>query len=675
MKLKNTLFLSTLIFMYVGIFAQFHVTTNKQTGAVTSITNFKDPNKMNWIISSSNGSTPWQKQNQDWGLGNYRLSNNNSLYKWEIPRQSNITGNNISSFFYHSKSIDIKVKRQPEGEYYTEAYTFSNNTTKTINISDLQIYTPFNDSYPDARTCATNRCNVHIWTGMHSSYINALRMNGKGMHLGMILTKGALKGYSIENRSSANGSSNMRGTIALNTESFSLKPGHSYTLQWKLFWHQGWNDFYTKAKKIGFVHVKANKYVISKGEEIKIETDAIKTANIKQNNIILTGEKPGEYRQKIEFDNGKKYTFINYLVISSPKEILEKRANFITKNQQMNDVNDRRYGAYMVYDNELNKILTDPEKSVSPADRNEGAERIGMGVFIARWLQYNNDEKIKKSLLRYVKFVRTKLQDVDYKTFSNTTHTSYPRGYNYPWAASLYLETYKLTKDRQYLLDYYGTTRKFFTEFDHHFYGIDIRIKEGIDALSSAGMQTEKEALLNDYKLFGDFIIKNGIYYPKHEVNYEQSIVAPAITALCELYLVTKDEKYLTAAKLQMPSLDAFNGKQPDVHLYDIGIRHWDGYWFGKSELLGDTMPHYWSALTAIAFYRYYQCTQEKDYKQRAQGIVENNLLNFKEDGKTSCAYMYPDTINGKSGKYYDAYANDQDWALVYYLDIMYDHK
>ncbi|MCP1253467.1 hypothetical protein NK212_16535 [Elizabethkingia sp. S0634] len=124
-----------------------------------------------------------------------------------------------------------------------------------------------------------------------------------------------------------------------------------------------------------------------------------------------------------------------------------------------------------------------------------------------------------------------------------------------------------------------------------------------------------------------------------------------------------------------MPSLEAFNGKQPDVHLYDIGIRHWDGYWFGKGELLGDTMPHYWSALTAIAFYRYYQCTQEKDYKRRAKGIVENNLLNFKEDGKASSAYLYPDTINDKPGKYYDAYANDQDWALVYYLDIMYNQK
>uniref|UniRef100_UPI00162AEDBD six-hairpin glycosidase n=1 Tax=Elizabethkingia anophelis TaxID=1117645 RepID=UPI00162AEDBD len=521
----------------------------------------------------------------------------------------------------------------------------------------------------------TNRCNAHIWAGMHASYVNALRMNGKGPHLGLVLTKGALKGYSIGNRNKADEPSNVRGTIALKTEPFSLKPKQSYTLQWKLFWHQGWKDFYAKAKKTGFVHVTADKYVISKGEKIKIETDALKTLNIKQNNIVITGDKPGEYSQKIEFDNGKKHTFLNYLVISSPKEILEKRIRFIIEHQQMNDANDRRYGAYMVYDNELNKILTDPSNSVSPTDRDEGAERLGMGVLIAKWLQYNKDEKIKESLLRYVKFVRTKLQDIDYKTFSTTTHDGRVRGYNYPWAASLYLEVYKLTGERQYLLDYYGTMRRFLKDFNYHFYAIDIRIKEGIDALSSAGMPAEKEALLNDYKLFGDFIIKNGIYYPKHEVNYEQSIVAPAVTALCELYLVTKDEKYLTAAKLQMPSLEAFNGKQPDVHLYDVGIRHWDGYWFGKNQLLGDTMPHYWSALTAIAFQRYYQCTQEKDYERRAKGIVENNLLNFKEDGTASCAYLYPDTIDGKPGKYYDVYANDQDWALVYYLDIMYNQK
>ena len=40
----------------------------------------------------------------------------------------------------------------------------------------------------------------------------------------------------------------------------------------------------------------------------------------------------------------------------------------------------------------------------------------------------------------------------------------------------------------------------------------------------------------------------------------------------------------------------------------------------------------------------------------------------FFEDGKASCAYLYPYKIDGVKGQFYDPYANDQDWALVYYL-------
>ena len=38
------------------------------------------------------------------------------------------------------------------------------------------------------------------------------------------------------------------------------------------------------------------------------------------------------------------------------------------------------------------------------------------------------------------------------------------------------------------------------------------------------------------------------------------------------------------------------------------------------------------------------------------------------EDGKASCAYIYPNRVNGVKAGFYDPYANDQDWALVYYL-------
>ena len=31
-------------------------------------------------------------------------------------------------------------------------------------------------------------------------------------------------------------------------------------------------------------------------------------------------------------------------------------------------------------------------------------------------------------------------------------------------------------------------------------------------------------------------------------------------------------------------------------------------------------------------------------------------------------AYIYPNRVNGVKAGFYDPYANDQDWALVYYL-------
>ena len=101
-------------------------------------------------------------------------------------------------------------------------------------------------------------------------------------------------------------------------------------------------------------------------------------------------------------------------------------------------------------------------------------------------------------------------------------------------------------------------------------------------------------------------IVLFSIYYPHKEVNYEQSIVGLSVLFLLELYTVTKEKKYLEEAKLQMHSLEAFSGKQPDVHLNEIAILHWDAYWFGKRSSWGEKMPQYGSAITALAFKQYY---------------------------------------------------------------------
>jgi hypothetical protein len=42
-----------------------------------------------------------------------------------------------------------------------------------------------------------------------------------------------------------------------------------------------------------------------------------------------------------------------------------------------------------------------------------------------------------------------------------------------------------------------------------------------------------------------------------------------------------------------------------------------------------------------------------------------NNLSSFRPDGSATCAYLYPDVVNGEPGRFADPLANDQDWALV----------
>ena len=123
-----------------------------------------------------------------------------------------------------------------------------------------------------------------------------------------------------------------------------------------------------------------------------------------------------------------------------------------------------------------------------------------------------------------------------------------------------------------------------------------------------------------------------------------------------------------SAAKEQIKVLMLFNGQQPDYHLYENAIRHWDGYWFGKKRRYGDTFPHYWSVLTGIVYAQYAAITGAEDIKKKAEASFRGCLSMFSESGNASCAMVYPITVNGEPGKYWDPWANDQDWALYYIL-------
>lgn len=84
--------------------------------------------------------------------------------------------------------------------------------------------------------------------------------------------------------------------------------------------------------------------------------------------------------------------------------------------------------------------------------------------------------------------------------------------------------------------------------------------------------------------------------------------------------------------------------------------------------MFGDTFPHYWSALTGNIFDMYGKITKDENYLKKAENSKRGVLPLFFPDGSASCAYIYPYSVNGIRGEFYDPYANDQDWGLYFYI-------
>lgn len=607
---------------------------DKSTGNLISLNVEGDDTKMNWLLATDGSQYEW--------IGN--------KYQW---------GNLYADA--DNEALDIQVARHLDGDDIVETYSITNNSDRSLSVTNIGICTPFNDNYPDAKSCIVGRCNVHIWAGGSSAYVNALRMGGKGPHIGLLVTEGSISDYEIWERGSKKGMSNTRGVIALCLPDLTLKPHEAYRLQWRLFAHDG-HDFEQKILERGGTLARSSKYVYEKGETAETEFVTGKSVYKKTTKLDRVGE------IRIENDG----TLASILVIDDIDSLIARRAGFILDRQQMLDKDDGRFGAFMVYDNEGDSILTN---TFGRSDLDEGRERVGMGIFLAKYaMKLKNENKtkeadeIKSRLKDYALFIREKLQKDDYRTGSSVSRKAKNRGYNYPWVADFYFHMYELTGDSEYARHGYGTLQALYRMFGHGFYCIDYPVTIGLKALEKSGLFAERDSLLNDFKKTADIYVKNGLDFPKFEVNYEQSIVAPAVQFLCEMYLTTKEPTYLKCAEEMMPALEAFNGNQPHYRLNDIAIRHWDGYWFGKRCTYGDVFPHYWSAITAAAFHYYAKATGKKEYQTRAENIVDQNLANIFENGRATCAFVFPRRINEEKAHYADAYANDQDWGLAFYL-------
>lgn len=382
---------------------------------------------------------------------------------------------------------------------------------------------------------------------------------------------------------------------------------------------------------------------------------------------LFENEKTGEYVLSICADEVK--TTCRLLVQERPETLAAKRCAFIVDHQQYHGKIKELQGAYLPYDNEEKILVCTPEN-----DFNAGRERTGMGVLIARALQQNllkDREKAEQSLREYHAFYLRELVNAATGLVCNCSgkDNSYFRLYNYPWAVTFFLECWKLWGEKENLKTAVRITEKFYEQDGFRFYPIEMPIVMLCQELKKAGEQEDLKTVKDLFRRHADQLIEIGTAYPASEVNYEQSIIQPAAEVILQVYEVTGEEKYLRGAEQQIAVLELFDGQQPDYHLHEIAIRHWDGYWFGKRRVFGDTFPHYWSAENGRTFKRYARLTGNEEYNIRGEHSLRGVLSMFFEDGTATCAYLYPYSVNGQKTDFADPYANDQDWGLCMNLE------
>lgn len=592
------------------------------------------------------------------------------------------------------ETIDVNITRGilPNGNLQ-ESYVLKNNSEFPVFFrkTDVGIYTPFNDDYKDVEISMTQRCHTHIFCGLEAAYVMALRMNGEGPHLGLVLRRGSIVSYSTERRTTVKKRmeelSDDRGDFILHPELNELEPGESTEIIWELFWFESKADFGVKLLEFSnFPVITANQFSLFIGE--KAEFDVAIRQNIEEVDIVIlcNGEKAGysveqigdigrvhcehilkqegEYRFDVLIAGKRIYA--SFYASPDLGDLVRSRCRFISRKQQYNKKGAVLDGAYLIFDNQEKRMYY----SHLLNDHNGGREKIAMGALIALWLQKEEDSELMESLLKYKSYLYREIYDKETGQVANDVlhNIDLHRMYNYPWMAIFQMEMFKLTRKLQFLLDANKTMHYYYVNGGVNFYAIGIPCLEIIKLLKEEKLADEAESLTKAFLKQVDVILKNSTNYPPFEVTYEQSIVAPAVSYLLQGYVLTSEEKYLTEAKKQIAILDLFNGKQPDYHLFENAIRHWDGFWFGKYANFGDTYPHYWSTLTGTDYALYTRITGDETYAASAVASLRGCLSLFKAEGRASCAMVFPETVNGKRGHYYDPWANDQDWALYYAL-------
>ena len=637
-----------------------------------------DHGSMNFLLPE--GRVNWHKPPARWGKG-FVIVPGDRAGHWDRPAMLRFSAKGLIAEYEPLDGLHLRVERRP-GERWVERYRFTNRGKKTLRLGSIAVSTPFADYYPSARECLEGCCHAHIWTGGDDAHVWALRMDGTGPGLGLRVLMGGLHAYSIESRDHG-GQSNGRGNIYLHPTDAArnpgmlggqseivLKPGRTFELAWELGWYESAAAFEKVVKPLLKLKTLASegKKGLQLGKKVRLVLplprksglsisceDGVEVLRASQNGLHV-----------LETTDGKRRGRAVVLFHPPLQKIVAKRAEFLLTHHQARERGDGRQGAFLPLHNDTR--LTAYEGSWG--DWSDGRERLAMPLLLlhARRLGWGDQRRLDAAIDGFAVFARKWLIREQGKVSGSSYDDSTHRLYNSAWMAEFFFEKFRLSGSRKDLCTANEVLESYYQNGGDKFLAFIDCAGAMAAALEKVGSLPEADKLRAHVLAQADHFLALGTSLPAHEVNYEQSIVAPLILILQEAWRLTGDARYAEGIERTMPWLEAFAGTQPDVRLRHVPIRHWDGFWFGRERHWGDVFPHYWSVLSAAVYADEFTRTGELRYAEKAEAIFRANLVAYFPDGSASAAFIYPSCVNGNPTHKFDPLANDQDWALVWYL-------
>ena len=609
-------------------------------------------------------SDAWHSAEHRWGTG-FMITDQGSG-RWQAPERTLWRHDQAIVSYAPTPEINLTVQRI-FGSTLTETYSWRNTSQRPVAILSLGLSTPWRDLYTSALDALTAAVHAHVFCGGAESWVLAEPMSGDQPLLGLIVDEGALAAYSIESRN-IRGLSNVRGHLLLhptdygrNPDAFGgqqplpLQPGEEYQLAWRVGWYPDRDSFLTATDP----PARLDRYAALTGKPMTITGRDGARSTVTRYVAGVHDLKIGNLRTAVLFH-------------PPLADLITARVRFILDHQIARHRAGRRRHAFLAYDNVTG--LTQPSDG-GWVDWSDGSERLAMPTLLQEVrLRGWPGSELDATLHGFAGFARAHLLD-DQGTPRRGSYepwTDQTRIYDSPWLAHFFATQFLIFGSREDLeLAEQILLRSYALGAGRH---LSIGQPEAVtlvaDLLRQAGQASRAEQLQDHLLDSARHFAEVELDLPAHEVNYEQSIVAPLVSLFAIAYGLDGNPTLLDSLKTALRWLRTFGGPQPHVRLHQIAIRHWDGFWFGAQRQWGDIFPHHWSCLTAVALAQLPAEIADDDTVEQAEAILTANLANIYADGTATCAFTLPSTVDGQPGYRADALANDQDWPLTLWLRL-----